>query len=185
LSENIRSKDETMRKPPSRPRPASLHALKLTQARATIPVVGGALTTDFLHAFRADAMERVRIVKGGVPAGVIDTMAKRMGMPKEKLIVTLGLARATIDRKARDSKPLSPDEGSKVLGMARLVGQVQAMVEESGEPAGFDAAGWLASWLDRPLSALGGQRPAELMDTAEGQGLVSQLVARMQSGAYS
>ena len=33
--------------------------------------------------------------------------------------------------------------------------------------------------------ALGGQRPAELMDTPEGQGIVFQLVARMQSGAYS
>ena len=174
-----------MHQPPSRPRPASQAALKLTQARAAVPLAGSTVSTDFLHAFQADAMERVRIVKRGVPAGVIDTMAKRMGMPKEKLIVTLGLARATIDRKARDSKPLSPDEGSKVLGMARLVGQVQAMIEESGEAAGFDAAGWVAGWLDQPLPALGGQRPAELMDTAEGQGLVSQLVARMQSGAYS
>ena len=70
-------------------------------------------------------------------------------------------------------------------GLARLVGQVQAMVEESGKPAGFDTAAWVASWLDRPLAALDGQRPAELMDTAEGQALVSQLVARMQSAAYS
>jgi len=171
---------------PPRLRTASRPALKLTSARAAVPLVGNAaVSTDFLQAFHADAMERVRIVKHGVPAGVIDTMARRMGMPKEKLIVTLGLARATVDRKARDSKPLSPDEGSKVLGMARLVGQVQAMVEESGDAAGFDAAAWVAGWLDRPLPALGGQRPAELMDTAEGQGLVSQLVARMRSGAYA
>jgi len=177
---------EKTRTASTRSRPASRPAVKVTSARASFPVTPPALvTTDFLEAFQADAMERVRIVKRGVPAGVVDAIAKRMGVPKEKLIGTLGLARATIDRKARDRKPLSPDEGSKVLGMARLVGQVQAMVEESGEPAGFDAAGWLASWLDRPLSALGGQRPAELMDTAEGQGLVSQLVARMQSGAYS
>lgn len=169
----------------TRSRAASRPAVKVTFARASVPMSPALVTTDFLEAFQADAMERVRIVKRGVPAGVIDTMARRMGMPKEKLINTLGLARATIDRKARDSKPLSPDEGSKVLGMARLVGQVQAMVDESGEPAGFDAAAWLAGWLDRPLSALAGQRPAELMDTAEGQGLVSQLVARMQSGAYS
>ncbi|WP_235581397.1 MULTISPECIES: antitoxin Xre/MbcA/ParS toxin-binding domain-containing protein [unclassified Rhizobacter] len=171
-------------RPPRRPT-ASQPALKLTSARAAVPLASSTVSTDFLQAFQADAMERVRIVKRGVPAGVIDTMARRMGMPKEKLIVTLGLARATVDRKARDSKPLSPDEGSKVLGMARLVGQVQAMVEESGDAAGFDAAAWVAGWLDRPLPALGGQRPAELMDTAEGQGLVSQLVARMRSGAYA
>jgi putative toxin-antitoxin system antitoxin component (TIGR02293 family) len=141
--------------------------------------------TDFRQVFEADAMERVRIVKQGVPASVVDVMARRMAIPKERLIGTLGLARATIDRKAREHKALSTDESSRVLGMARLVGQVQAMVEESGNPEGFNAAEWVAGWLERPLPALGGQRPAELMDTPEGQGIVSQLVARMQSGAYS
>ncbi|MCW5322891.1 DUF2384 domain-containing protein [Verminephrobacter aporrectodeae subsp. tuberculatae] len=130
-------------------------------------------------------MECVRIVKLGVPATVVDVLAKRMVMSKEKLVAILGLARATVDRKARENKPLSADESSKVLGMARLLGQVQAMVEESGDPKGFNAAEWVARWLERPLPALGGQRPAELMDTPEGQRLVSQLVARMQSGAYS
>jgi uncharacterized protein (DUF2384 family) len=90
-----------------------------------------------------------------------------------------------VDRKVRENKRLSPDESSRVLGMARLVGQVQAMVEESGRPEGFDAAAWVARWLDRPLPALAGQRPAELMDTAEGQGIVANLAARMQSGAYA
>lgn len=140
---------------------------------------------SFLQAYQADAMERVRIVKAGVPAEVVDQLAKRMAMPKEKLAGTLGLARATIDRKVRENKPLSPDESSRVLGMARLVGQVEALVEESGRPEGFDAAAWVAQWLEAPVPALGGQRPAELMDTPEGQALVSQLVARMQSGAYS
>jgi uncharacterized protein (DUF2384 family) len=59
------------------------------------------------------------------------------------------------------------------------------MVDESGDPAGFNAPVWLAAWLERPLRALGGRRPAELMDTPEGQSIVSDVVARMQSGAYS
>ena len=69
--------------------------------------------------------------------------------------------------------------------MALLVGQVREMVAESGDPAGFDAALWLARWLQRPLPALGGRRPAEFMDTADGQSLVSTMVARMQTGAYA
>lgn len=143
------------------------------------------LAINFLQVFEADAMEQVRLVKSGVPASVVDAMARRMAVPKEKLIGTLGLARATIDRKVRENKPLTADESSRVLGMARLVGQVQAMVEESGQPAGFDAAEWVARWLEQPLPALGGQRPAELMDTPEGQTIVAQLVARMQSAAYA
>lgn len=143
------------------------------------------LTDNFREVFEADPIERVRVVKQGVSARVVDEMSRRMAMPKERLVTTLGLARATVDRKARENKPLSRDDSSRVVGMAKLVGQVQAMVEESGTPAGFDSAKWVASWLEQPLPALGGKRPAEFMDTAEGQAIVSQLVARMQSGAYA
>lgn len=153
---------------------------KVSGASRGLPALG-----DFVGLYRADLMERVRLVKRGVSAQTVDAMARRMSMPKEKLAGTLGLARATIDRKVRENKPLSTDEGSRVLGLARLVGQVQAMVEESGDPGGFDAAAWVADWLGRPLPALAGQKPEELMDTADGQRLVGDLLARMQSGAYA
>ncbi len=140
---------------------------------------------NFVNVFQADAIERVRMVKKGIPASAVENIAKRMAMPKERLVLTLGFARATVDRKARENKSLSADESSRLLGMARLVGQVQAMVDESGNPDGFNAAEWVARWLEQPLPALGGQRPAELMDTPDGQRLVADLVARMQSGAYA
>ena len=139
----------------------------------------------FKQAYRADPMELVTLVKRGVTAESVQALAKLMSISKERLADTLGLASATVNRKSRDQKPLSSDESSRVIGMARLVGQVQAMVEESGDPEGFDAATWVAEWLEQPLPALGGRRPAELMDTPEGQNLVSNLVARLQTGAYA
>ncbi|KQP35911.1 hypothetical protein ASF44_19590 [Pseudorhodoferax sp. Leaf274] len=108
-----------------------------------------------------------------------------MKMPKERLLPTLGIAPATVSRKVRQALPLSSDDSERALGMARLVGQVQAMVEESGDPEGFDAAQWLAQWMEEPLPSLGGARPSELMDTSEGQAMVSNALARMQSGAYA
>ena len=166
---------QTTVKPPAKPTP---------RGRSSA-VKRSALMLDYMTAYLADPIERVDLVKQGVPAKAVDAMAKRMAIPKERLVTTLGLARATVDRKARQNQPLSSDESSRVLGMARLVGQVQAMVEESGEPKDFNAAEWVASWLERPLPALDGRRPAELMDTPDGQGLVSNLVARMQTGTYS
>jgi uncharacterized protein (DUF2384 family) len=77
------------------------------------------------------------------------------------------------------SKPNAPP------GMASLIAQVQRMIEESGRPEGFNAAAWVARWVDRPLGALGGKKPAEVMGTAKGRALVSAVVARMQSGTYS
>ncbi|SOE63487.1 Protein of unknown function [Burkholderia sp. D7] len=66
-----------------------------------------------------------------------------------------------------------------------LVRQVEKMVAESGNPEGFDAAQWLAAWMERSVPALGGRRPAEYMDTVEGRALISRLLAMMQSGAYA
>jgi len=135
--------------------------------------------------YQADPIDLVTLVKTGVPAADFVELASSMKMTKERLASTLGLARATVDRKIRDRKLLSPDESSRLLGMASLVGQVQAMVAQSGQAQGFDAGAWVSDWIERPVPALGGRRPAQLMDTAEGQGIVSRLVAQMQSGAYA
>ena len=140
---------------------------------------------DFVSLFKNDPLEHVGLVKHGVPALLIELVAGEMGVSKDKLLAILGLPRATIHRKARKNQPLSTEESSRVLGISRLIGQTQAMVETSGNPDGFDAAAWMAQWLDQPLSALGGRRPAELMDTAEGQAIVSNMLSRTQSGAYA
>jgi putative toxin-antitoxin system antitoxin component (TIGR02293 family) len=132
-----------------------------------------------------DAIERVEMVKEGLPARLLVVISEDMAMPKDKLYTTIGLARATINRKLREQQVLNQDESERVLGIARLVGQVSTIVKESGSPEGFDAAKWVANWLDQPQPTLGGKRPAELMDTADGRSIVSDLIARMQSGAYA
>lgn len=168
----------------SAPSPARVASRDLP-ARSMTPKIAASFTLDFNKAFTADAMELVNVVKCGISATVIEQLARRMGLSKERLVVTLGLSHATVDRRAREDKALTPDESSRVLGLARLIGQVAVIVEESGNPLGFDPAAWVASWMETSVPALGGHRPGHFMDTAEGQSLVSQLVARMQSGAYS
>ena len=189
----------TTRTPASRAKPGRQAPLRYSEAAAepvkavqahdrqmTAYVTKGSGGRKYFETvFRYDPLERVELVKAGVPAQTTLALANAMGISKEKLYQTLGLPRATIDRKLREGRVLSSDESSRVLGMARLVGQAQAIVEESGDPTGFNAAEWVAQWLDRPVGALGGRKPGELMDTAEGQAMVSNLLNRAVSGAYS
>ena len=140
---------------------------------------------DFSGLYAASAMDQVVVVKGGIAASEVARLADALKTPRESLYRWLGLPRQTVARKAKEAKDLSPQEGERLLGVAKLVGQVQTMVRESGDPTGFDAPAWMAQWLEQPLTALGGRRPAELMDTSAGQGIVSQLLARSQSGAYA
>jgi putative toxin-antitoxin system antitoxin component (TIGR02293 family) len=80
---------------------------------------------------------------------------------------------------------LSPGESERIIGLARIVGQLEALIQESGDPEGFDAAAWMSCWLNDPLPALGGMRPIDFMDTEEGRALVSTTLANLQSGAYA
>jgi putative toxin-antitoxin system antitoxin component (TIGR02293 family) len=130
-------------------------------------------------------LDRIGIVKTGLPARLLTMLANDMSIPRERLYAWLGIPRTTANRKVSKGETLSQDESERALGIARLVGEVQRVVSESGDPAQFDAARWTAEWLEEPNAALGGHAPGEFMDTADGRGLVSALVAQMQSGAYA
>ena len=135
--------------------------------------------------YHVDPQARIELIRHGVPASSIGELSTHMGISKENLLASLGLSRATISRKERNATPLSRDESERVLGVGMLIGMVQTMVEQSGDPAGFDAARWLAGWLASPVPALAGATPASYMDTIEGQRLVAELLARTQSGVYA
>jgi putative toxin-antitoxin system antitoxin component (TIGR02293 family) len=126
--------------------------------------------------FRASPLERIEIIKRRVPAKYVMTLSSSMKMSKEALYGSLNLARATIDRKVLKKELLNQDESERVLAIARLVGQADSIVRESGTVEGFSAPEWVACWLQRPLVALGGRRPGELMDTADGRELVTDLL---------
>ena len=141
--------------------------------------------TWFVRVFSMAATDRVEVAKRGVPAMFVSDLARATGESKERVIALLGLSRATVDRKARANQALSVVESERVIGFAKLVGQVQAMVNESGDPAGFDAARWVAGWLSQPMPAIGGRSPGEYMDTAEGQQIVAGLLERTRGGAFA
>jgi putative toxin-antitoxin system antitoxin component (TIGR02293 family) len=145
----------------------------------------GATIDDSNQLYRIDAQARIAVIRQGIPASTISALSASMGMSKESLLSSLGLSRATISRKEKDATVLSKDESERVLGIFMLIGMVQTMVEQSGDPNGFDAARWVSNWLTKPLPALGGATPASYMDTFEGQKLVADLLSMSQSGAYA
>lgn len=135
--------------------------------------------------YHVDPQARIAMIRQGIPASTVGKLSSRMGMSKELLLSSLGLSRATISRKEKDATVLSRDESERVLGVEFLIGMVQTMVEQSGDPAGFDAARWVSDWLSKPLPALAGATPASYMDTFEGQKLVAELLSMSQSAAYA
>lgn len=139
----------------------------------------------FAKMYKASALERIEIARRGVAAEMFVLTGTEMGVPKEKLFTLLHVPRATINRRIQRNEALPPEYSERIIGLQKLIGQVEVMVAESGDPTGFNAAHWVADWLERPQPALNNAKPAEFMDTIEGQELVSSLIAKMQSGAYA
>jgi len=153
--------------------------------RPALPRALRGMSRTYVGYYDASNVDRIGIVKAGLPARLLTTLADDMHVTRERLYRWLGIARATANRKVKADELLSQDESERALGIARLVGLVEKIVAESGKPAGFDAARWTATWLEWPNNALGGKSPGDFMDTADGRALVAGLVAQMQSGAYA
>ncbi|SEO29702.1 hypothetical protein SAMN05428959_106150 [Duganella sp. CF517] len=57
-----------------------------------------------------DFTDRIRVIRSGVPARRVGELSSAMDMPKEALMDSLGLSRATINRKVQRQQALSPEE---------------------------------------------------------------------------
>ena len=58
---------------------------------------------------------------------------KRSGASNRTIAGCVGLARSTVERKLAARGRLSEAESEKLVGLSRLIGQVDAMVRASGE----------------------------------------------------
>jgi putative toxin-antitoxin system antitoxin component (TIGR02293 family) len=133
----------------------------------------------------ADVEDRIRFIREGMTADFVRGLIKVLQVPQRELFEALNISAATFRRRAKYNQPLSSSDSERILGVARLVGLVSRMVEESGDCEGFDAAEWVGRWLRRPHRALGGKRPSDYLDTMDGQSFLFMLLQRQQSGAFS
>jgi len=143
------------------------------------------LPSGFRDLAHADPQIRIEAIRRGIPASSVEKVASRLGKSKAYVIDMLGLSSASISRKEREGVVLSKNETERLLGMEILIATVQSLVEQSGNPIGFNASHWVSDWLTKPLPALAGVAPASYMDTFEGQQLVKELITMSQSGAYA
>jgi uncharacterized protein (DUF2384 family) len=135
---------------------------------------------------RATPLQLMHIEREGIAGDLIKTMAAAMHLPTMRLYSMIGVPKATAEQKLTRNQPIVGASGHAAVGIARLLGTVQAMLADStaSQAAQFDGARWLGRWLEHPQPALGGSRPGDLLDTPTGFELVSRSLGAVESGAY-
>jgi len=134
----------------------------------------------------ATPMEIVEIERQGVQGTFIKDLSKRMDLATSRVFSILGVAKATAEKKAAAGELVTGRGGQAAIGMIKLLGIAQDVVENSTAPEAksFDAAKWLGQWIERPQPSLGGRKPADLIDTPTGVEVVARLLGSIESGAY-
>ena len=134
----------------------------------------------------ATPMEIVQIERQGVSGAFIKDLSRKMEVATSRTFAILGVPKATAEKKAAAGERISGSGGRAAVGLIRLLGIAQDIVGNStaAEAKDFDAAKWLGQWIERPQSALGGRKPADLIDTPTGVEIVARLLGAIESGAY-
>lgn len=134
----------------------------------------------------ADPVQLIETERRGVASIFVKDLSRRMEIPAQRMFDILGVPKATAEKKVAAGELLSGTGGRAALGIARLLGIAKEIVDSSTavDAKNFDTAKWLGQWLEKPQRALGGRKPAELIDTPTGLEVVARLLGAIQSGAY-
>lgn len=134
----------------------------------------------------ATPIEIVELERAGVPGAFIKDLSKRLAIPTSRMFGVLGVPKATAEKKAASGEMVSGSGGQAAIGIVKLLAMAEEIVANStaAEAKNFDAAKWLGQWIERTQPALGGRKPAELLDTPTGLDVVARLLGSIESGAY-
>jgi uncharacterized protein (DUF2384 family) len=172
---------------PSAGKVVSVKSAATTQASPT--AARGNVASPF-KAFRRTLKDagfelRVRAEREGVPSEMVVTVMKEMGSTAGEFQRIVGVPKSTFAKKISEKSAFAGAAGQAVLGLAELVNLAEDLVDPKGrDAAGFDAGRWVGEWIQRPQPALGGRKPADLMDTPTGRESVKRVLGALGSGAY-
>ncbi len=124
------------------------------------------------------------LAKAGLRVRLVHHLADEMRVPSDIVAEWIGLPLADV-LKPMPGKALELNQGLRLLWLARLIGQAQTIVDSARTVTDFEAAQWTGAWLQASHPALGGVRPGDYLCRPDGPQAVSDVLARMESGAYS
>lgn len=155
-----------------------------TSIRTDAPAIDSFWTSGS-NSYRMPIVEFIDNFQAGLNPDVVAMLAEHMGTTQKNLQEYLQLSSTTVERRKSKAASLDLYQSERLAGLKRLIDQVQAMVEDAGDPSSVDAPKWFGQWIEKPLSALGGRKPAEYLSTVSGQNLVSNLLNQMLNGVYA
>lgn len=115
-------------------------------------------------------------VKRGLSFAALEHLRRVLDLPVAAIARLLHIPLRTIHRRKEEGR-LRPGESDRLVRLARVLGRTLELFEGD-----VDAS---RTWLESPLTALGGARPIELAETEPGSAEVETLIGRLEHGVFA
>lgn len=131
-------------------------------------------------------MQTIEIERKGIPAKKFLATINRLKLPNSRVFEIFDIPKSTAAHKIKTDARFQGTEALASIRLVKLLSLAESIVSNSLHPdaKNIDSGQWLGEWIERPQPALGGVKPAELLDTETGGQRVYQALAAVESGSY-
>lgn len=122
----------------------------------------------------ATKMDRVDIIRQGLPYESIEVISKRANLPVKQVLHLFGVPQTTYNKKKKDKDLLSGRDSEVVLVLTELLDFGLNVFNDENEK--------FQRWLKKPNISLGGATPESLFDSLTGIQEVRNSLNRLEYG---
>jgi putative toxin-antitoxin system antitoxin component (TIGR02293 family) len=122
----------------------------------------------------SNQVERVNIIRKGLPYESIEVISKRTDLPIRQVLAIFGVPQTTYNKKKREKELLNGRDSEVVLVIIELLDFGYKVFND--EPEKFQR------WLKKPNLSLGGVKPESLFDSITGIQEVKNALSRLEYG---
>jgi putative toxin-antitoxin system antitoxin component (TIGR02293 family) len=125
----------------------------------------------------SNRMERVEVIRHGVPYNTIEIISERLDRPVKSILSIVGIAQTTYNKKKSMHSLLDSRDSELIVLITELIDFGQKVFNNENEK--------FQRWLKKPNLSLGGKSPESLLDTTTGIDEVNYCLNRIEYGNFA
>lgn len=125
----------------------------------------------------SNRMERVNVIRQGVPYHSIEGISERLKSPVKSVLSIVGIPQTTYNKKKSEHSLLDSRESELIVLLTELIDYGILVFNKEEEK--------FQRWLKKPNLSLGGHSPESLLDTATGIDEVNSCLNRIEYGNFA
>ncbi|MFY8110358.1 MAG: type II toxin-antitoxin system Xre/ParS family antitoxin [Bacteroidia bacterium] len=125
----------------------------------------------------SNKMERLSVIRQGVPYQAIETISKLLDRPVKTVLLILGIPQTTYNKKKSEHSLLDRRESELILLILELLDFGQEVFNNEKDK--------FQRWMKKPNLSIGGNSPESLLDTTTGINEVMYCLNRIEYGNFA